>query len=190
MLLLGGKEDLENNLTYLEHLRLAMEELAQNPQVIFLGQCVGYPGNALFKTVLNIDEARRIEMPVVEDLQMGISTGLALNGFIPVTVYPRFDFLILAANQLVNHLDKFSGMSGGTVSPKVIIRVCVGSTHPLHPGIQHCSDHTEAFSLLLKNTEVIRLADKEQIIPSYRKALNREDGKSTLLVELADLYNQ
>jgi pyruvate/2-oxoglutarate/acetoin dehydrogenase E1 component len=178
-----------NDITYVECLRLAMEELAKNSQVIFLGQCVKYPGNALFKTLLNIDASKKIEMPVVEDLQMGISTGLALNGFIPVTIYPRFDFLILAANQLVNHLDKFSGMSRERVNPKVIIRVCVGSTQPLHPGIQHCSDHTEAFSLLLQNTEVIRLSEKEQIMPSYLKALNRDDGKSTVLVELADLYN-
>ena len=37
---------------------------------------------------------------------MGMSIGLALNGYIPITCFPRFDFLILAFNQLVNHLDK------------------------------------------------------------------------------------
>lgn len=178
-----------NILTYFDQITVAMDKLAENPNVIFLGQCVGYPGNALFRTLEKIDKSRRIEMPVIEDLQMGISTGLALNGFIPVTVYPRFDFLILAANQLVNHLDKFSGMSGGKVSPKVIIRVCVGSTDPLHPGVQHCSDHSYAFSYLLKNTEVIRLETGDQIVPSYMKALNRQDGKSTILVEMADQYS-
>lgn len=175
-------------LTYFDHITLAMEKIAENEKVIFLGQCVGYPGNALFRNLEKIDKSRRIEMPVIEDLQMGISIGLALNGFIPVTIYPRFDFLVLAGNQLINHLDKFSGMSGGRVKPKVIIRVCVGSTSPLHPGVQHCSDHTYAFSHLLKNTEVIKLEKSEQIIPSYMKALERIDGQSTVLVELADLY--
>ncbi len=181
--------DTDKTLTYFDHITLAMSTLSENPNTIFLGQCVGYPGNALFRTVEQIDESRRIEMPVMEDSQMGISIGLALNGFIPVTIYPRFDFLVLAANQLVNHLDKLSGMSNGRVQPKVIIRVCVGSTNPLHPGIQHCSDHSVAFSHLLKTVEVIKLEQTEQIMPSYLKALQRDDGKSTILVELADLYS-
>ena len=39
---------------------------------------------------------------------MGISTGLTGNGYIPVSCYPRFDFLILAMNQLINHLIRCS----------------------------------------------------------------------------------
>ena len=50
-------------------------------------------------------------MPVFEDVQMGMATGLALLGFVPITCYPRFDFLILSMNQLVNHLDKIRIMS-------------------------------------------------------------------------------
>lgn len=175
-------------LTYFDQITTAMTNLSEDKRVIFLGQCVGYPGNALNKNLEHIDPQRRIEMPVAEDLQMGISIGLALNGFIPVTIYPRFDFLVCASNQLVNHLDKFAGMSNGRVSPKVIIRVCVGSTSPLHPGIQHCSDHSEAYSYLLKTVEVIVLDNSELIVPSYTKALERTDGKSTLLIEMADSY--
>ena len=176
-------------LTYFDCITLAMEKLSEDKNVIFLGQCVGYPGNALFRTLEKIDESRRIEMPVMEDSQMGLSIGLALNGFIPVTIYPRFDFLVCAANQLVNHLDKFSDMSDDRVKPKVIVRVCVGSTSPLHPGVQHCSDHSDSFSSLLKNVELIKLETSEQIMWGYSKALNRSDGKSTILVEMADLYN-
>ena len=52
---------------------------------------------------------------------MGMSLGLAMNGYIPITCYPRFDFLILAFNQL-NHLDKIRSMSWNEITPKVIIR--------------------------------------------------------------------
>jgi hypothetical protein len=34
--------------------------------------------------------------------------------------------------------------------------------------------------------EVIELFEPEDIVPSYFKALNRIDGKSTILVEFAD----
>ena len=37
------------------------------------------------------------------------------------------------------------------------------------------------------NTEVIELTSSEQIMPAYRKALTREDGVNTILVEFADL---
>ena len=60
----------------------------------------------LFLTLLKMLMIKKIELPVFEDVQMGLSTGLALQGFIPITCYPRFDFLILAMNQLVNHLTK------------------------------------------------------------------------------------
>jgi len=177
-------------LTYFDQLTLAMKRLSENENVIFLGQCVGYPGNALYRNLESIDSSRRLEMPVAEDLQMGMSIGLALNGFIPVTIYPRFDFLILATNQLVNHLDKFPGMSGNRVKPKVIIRVCVGSTSPLHPGVQHCSDHSEAYKMLLKTVDVVVLDHPDKIVPSYSHALDRTDGVSTLLIEKADLYQE
>ena len=39
---------------------------------------------------------------------------------------------------------------------------------------------------MTKNTEVIELIEPEDIIPAYDKALNREDGVNTILVEFAD----
>jgi len=178
-----------NVLTYFDRLTEAMDLMALNENVIFLGQCVGCPGNALYRNMKNINISRRIEMPVTEDMQMGISTGLALGGMIPVTIYPRVDFLICASNQLINHLDKFPGMSNDRVRPKVIIRVCVGSTDPLYPGVQHCSDHTDSYKTLLKTVDVVELNRSDQIIPSYTEALAK-DGISTLLIEKADLYKE
>ena len=43
---------------------------------------------------------------------------------------------------------------------------------------------------MLKNVEVIRLDSAEQIFPAYQKALEREDGKSTILVEWGDFYSE
>jgi pyruvate/2-oxoglutarate/acetoin dehydrogenase E1 component len=107
---------------------------------------------------------------------MGFCTGLALEGYIPVCVYPRIDFMLLAANQLVNHLDKMEGFK-----PKVIIRTAVGSKSPLNPGPQHTQDHTSAFSLMLKNIPV------EWFEPGvYEKALERPG--STLVVEDMEWY--
>ena len=96
----------------------------------------------------------------------------------PVTIYPRFNFILLAMNQLVNHLDKMKA--------HVIVRVGVGSTQPLDPGPQHRGDMTEAFRLLMPDTTIVKLENVESILPEYKKALNREGP--TILVEIADLY--
>ena len=40
-------------------------------------QSVKISGNAIFNTLESIDDSRKIETPVFEDVQMGISTGLA-----------------------------------------------------------------------------------------------------------------
>ena len=65
-------------------------------------------------------------------MQLGITNGLALNNFIPVSIFPRWNFLLLAANQLINHLDKLSVMSQGKFKTKVIIRTSIGSQRPLY----------------------------------------------------------
>ena len=38
--------------------------------------------------------------------------------------------------------------------------------------------------------DVIKLYEPENIFPSYEKALNRNDGRSTILVEFGDNYNE
>ena len=91
-------------LNYKNELEKAMLILAEKEDTIFLGQSLEYGGIAMAQTFENISSDKKIEMPVAENLQMGISTGMALEGFVPVSVYPRWNFLILAANQLVNHL--------------------------------------------------------------------------------------
>ena len=175
---------------YVDHLVEAMEYVAEDPRTIFIGQSVAYSGNSIYNTLKTIPNDRKIETPVFEETQMGLSIGLAMEGFVPVTCYPRFDFLLLAVNQLVNHLDKMEEMTRGVFKPRVIIRTSIGAKHPLNGGLQHTQDHTEAFRHLLDNVDVVLLENKEDIFPAFKKALEREDNKSTLLVEFGEYYNQ
>lgn len=171
-------------MNYKEEIIKAMELLAQNPRVIVIGQNVRYPGAiAIEDTLQCFSRDRRIEVPLIEDAQLGMAVGLALSGaFLPLTVYPRMDFLIIAANQLVNHLDKMEQMSCGQYCPKVIIRTGIGTRYPLDPGPQHYQDHTEALRHILTNVSVVKLEEAEQIVPAYRKAL--KSNRSTILIEI------
>jgi pyruvate/2-oxoglutarate/acetoin dehydrogenase E1 component len=175
---------------YFQALSDAMTWLAEQGDTVFLGQAVEVPGTAMSNTLQQVDKAKLIEMPVAEEMQMGVSIGLAMAGTVPVSIFPRWNFLLLAVNQLVNHLDKMPKISNGGFSPKVIIRTSVGSERPLHPQHQHVGDFTDSFKAMLENIEVIRLQEPEQIVNSYKRAYEREDGRSTILVEYGDYYNE
>ena len=173
-------------LSYYPELCRAMEYLARDPRVVFMGQAVAVKGTAVTTTFKNVSRDKLLELPVAEEMQMGMAIGMALSGFIPVTIYPRFNFLFLALNQLINHLDKMNELGG--FKPKVIVRTVIGSVRPLNPQCQHSGDFTEAFRLLCRNMEVVRLDNPADIFPAYKYAFERTDGKSSLIIESGDFY--
>ena len=163
-----------------------MSFLSENPHTLFIGQAVEYEGTGLYDSLSHIPQEKRLELPVAEYFQTGLANGMAINGMIPVSTYPRWNFLLMGVDQIVNHLDKFTTMSNGKLNPKVIVRVAVGSQHPVDPQCQHKGNFSDAFRSMLQNTEVIELIEPEDIVPAYEKALSRTDGKNTILVEFAD----
>ena len=167
-----------------------MKFLGSKKHTIFIGQAVEVPGTAMHNTLAEVPKKKLIELPVAEEMQMGITTGLALDGNIPVSIFPRWNFLLLAMNQLINHLDKINIMSTNGFKTKAIIRTGVGSQRPLHPQHQHIGNFTDAVKKMCTSIDVISLEEPEDIFPSYKKALNRNDGKSTILVEFGDYHNE
>jgi len=174
-------------MSYRHELTKAMTMLAQDERTVFLGQGIQYPGHGMFPTLVRVPAEKRIELPVMEDAQMGMSIGLALAGRIPIAIYPRFDFLLLAVNQLVNHLDKLHLLTNGRFGSHVIVRTAVGAKSPLNPGPQHSSDYTQAFRTMLHNVPVVGLEHTEGIVGAYRLALKSD--RPVLLVEFAEKYD-
>jgi pyruvate/2-oxoglutarate/acetoin dehydrogenase E1 component len=175
---------------YVSALTEAMTLLGQDGRTLFIGQTAVYGGSRYTKpTLTGVPRQKLLEPPVTENLQMGISLGLALSGdYIPVSIYPRFDFIPLALDQLVNHLDKAELMSKGQFKPKVIIRTIVGGTQPIDPGPQHSQDHSEGVRRLLTNIDFVNLRSAEDIVPAYLAALN--SVRSTFLVEYGNLHHK
>lgn len=170
---------------YFDELCRAMEMLAADPRTLFMGQAVEFPGTAMFRTLENVHPTKKLELPVAEEMQLGMAIGIALNGFLPICIYPRFNFLLLAMNQLVNHLDKLP-IYGNGYKPKVIIRVGVGSDQPLNPGPQHLGDLTQALCLMLDNVGVRQAWVAGDIMDIYQAAL--ASPKSWVIVERMEKY--
>ena len=173
---------------YKDELTRSMKWLGEKSDTVFLGQACKVSGHAISSTLVDVPLDKRIELPVFEEMQLGMSTGMSMEGYTTITMYPRFDFFILACNQLVNHLDKMEQMSHGDMKPRVIIRVSVGSKHPIDAGPQHTQDHTEAFKKMLTNVEVVELKEPEDIFPAFKHAYERPDSKPTLFIEYGEYY--
>lgn len=171
---------------YYEEIKKAMSLLAEHPKTVFIGQAVEYEGTGLYDSLSHLPANKKIELPVAEYLQSGLANGMAIEGLIPISTFPRWNFMLLGTDQIVNHLDKFITMSNGKCKPKVIIRVAVGSEYPIDPQCQHKGNFTEAFKSMIQNIDIVELTEPEHILPAYKKALERQDGISTILVEHAD----
>lgn len=167
-----------------------MTWLGEQENTLFLGQAVEYAGTAMTNTLAEVAKNKLLEMPVNEDMQMGMTIGMALNGTVPISIYPRWNFLVLAANQIVNHLDKLKIMTGDGYKTKIIIRTGIGSQRPLHPQHQHISDLTAGFKAMCDWVDIIRLDEPHQIFEAFKYAYERTDNRPTILVEWGDYYGE
>src|SRR5258707_13277492 len=94
--------------SYFDELWLAMTLLADDERTMFMGQGVLCSGTTMSDTFKGVPTAKRIEMPVAEEMQTGMAIGMSLRGIIPISVIPRWNFILRAADQIVNHLDRLS----------------------------------------------------------------------------------
>ncbi len=174
-------------MSYRSELIKAMEWLGNKSDTVFMGQAVGFSGHAISGTLEKVPNEKKIELPVFEETQIGMATGMALENWVPITCYPRFDFFILSLNQVINHLDKIQDMSNGDMKPRVIIRVAVGSKNPVSAGPQHTQDHTEAIKKMVTEINIVELTETEQIFNAFKDAYEREG--STIIIEYSEFYN-
>ena len=171
---------------YSEYHKAICEQMrisAQDRRVIFLGQQV--LSEDFYATLKHISVSKRIEMPVAEDMQLGLSIGLALEGFIPISIFQRMDFLPRACDQLINHLNLISDMSSGLFRPKVIIRTTIGTKSHLDVGPQHSQDLTKMFKSIIK-FPVWKVTTPKEVRDAYKFA--RKSDNSVMIVEIQDLY--
>lgn len=171
---------------YKDALTIAMTNLAELEDSVFIGQQIVYQGNPMSTTLSGVPKEKMIEVPVMEESQMGMSLGMAMAGKRVITFYPRWDFIICATNQLVNHVDKIGLMSSDKWKPNLIIRLGKGSDKPIDPGHQHKGNYFEEFKSLCPNIEFHDLKTPIDIELAYKYATT--EGGIHILVEYPELY--
>ena len=103
-------------------------------------------------------------------------------------------FKILNQTRSVVDLGAAPGSWSQYLSKKIkngkILSIDLLKFEPIKNTHQIVGDFTDGIRLMVKNIEVVRLEEPEDIFPSYEKALMREDRRNTILVEYGDYYNE
>lgn len=174
-------------MTYKESIIDAMAWLGEQPDTLFIGQTVVFGGSFFASSLEKVPMEKRLEFPLAEEMQMGASLGLALSGeTCVISIYPRIDFVLLALNQLVNHIDKIGVMSDGKMRPRIIIRTAIGPKKPLDGGPQHTQNHVAAIKAMLTTVNIHHVLCADIAVGMYRYAY--KSGGVWLFVEEGSKY--
>lgn len=130
------------NLSYKEAVTASMKELADSG-AIFIGYNV-LKGDAM-GTLKDVPESQKVETPVAENLMVGLGIGMSFEGYLPVIYFERHDFMMVAMDAIVNHVDKIERISHGEFKVPVIIRAITADAGPFYSGITHSQDFTDVF---------------------------------------------
>jgi pyruvate/2-oxoglutarate/acetoin dehydrogenase E1 component len=166
-----------------------MTSMEQNDKIVMLGEDIRDPYGGAFKVTAGLSSRwpdRVFSTPISEAGIVGMANGLALAGWRPVVEIMFGDFLMLAADQIINHAAKFAWMYNGKVSVPIIIRTPMGGYRGYGP--TH-SQSLEKHLLGLPGTRVIALTHRFCPGRLYRTLLQCVD-RPTIVIENKLLYGQ
>jgi len=122
---------------FFEALNSALNFLLKNSnQVILYGEDIVDNYGGAFKVTKGLSTKfpkRVIATPISEASLVGIAGGMSIGGLKPIVEIMFADFILLAADQLLNHLLKYEKMYNQQVKVQVTIRTAVGARRGYGP---------------------------------------------------------
>lgn len=162
-------------------------ELARDPSVVLLGEDIGVQGGMFTVTKGLYDEfggERVMDTPIAEAGFVGLGIGAAVGGLRPVVEVMFIEFMLVAADQVLNQATKLSFMSGGQITVPLTIRtqqgIAAGGSGP---------QHSQSMEALFANVPGLAIA--APFTPADAKGLTATAIRSdepTLIIEHKGLY--
>jgi pyruvate/2-oxoglutarate/acetoin dehydrogenase E1 component len=156
----GEESKKMRRLSYARAIREAHAQLlAQDPRVFLIGQGVRnpwYAGTSLQDLDKEFGRERVIDSPVSENATTGAAIGAAITGMRPIVFHPRMDFMLLAADPIMNQAANWSYLFAGQVSVPVVIRAVInrgGEQGPQHSqAVQALYAHVPGLKVVMPAT--------------------------------------
>lgn len=122
------------------------EEMERDDNIVMLGEDIGFIGGN-FKTSVGLLEKygdmRVKDTPISEAGFVGMGVGMALTGLRPVIELMFSDFLLVAADQVINQAAKIRYMSGGQATVPMVIRTPIGA------GRSSAAQHSQSMQAMI-----------------------------------------
>jgi len=149
-------------ITLVEAINLALHrEMAQDEDVVVLGEDVGVDGGVFRATVGLLDRfgpERVMDAPLAETLIAGMSIGLAAQGLKPVAEIQFSGFIYPAMDQIINHATRMRHRTRGRLTCPMVLR------SPCGAGIHAPEHHSESVEALFAHVPGLRV-----VMPSSPK---------------------
>jgi len=175
-------------LMYWEAIRRAHdEELANDPNVIVMGEDVGVVGGTYKATsglYQKYGESRIIDTPISENSYTGIGIGASMAGLRPIIEIMSINFALLALDTLINAGAKIRYMSGGRVSCPFVMRTPGGTAHQL------AAQHSARLARVFMSTSGLRVVTPRGPLDAYgmlKSAVRSNDP--VIVIEHERMYN-
>ncbi len=114
-------------LSFVEAIREATDQaMGIDPRVFALGLDAD-DKFGVFGSMSDLSHPERvIGTPISENANTGVALGAALTGMRPILINLRNDFLLVAMDQIVNYIAKWSSMFGDQIQVPIVLRSVIG----------------------------------------------------------------
>lgn len=165
-----------------------VQAMEKDPSVFMMGEGVD-DVKGIFGTTKpafqRFGQGRVFDTPLSEDMMTGAGLGAALVGMKPVMVHARNDFLMLAMNQIVNHIAKLSYIHQGKAKLSLVIRALIGR------GWGQAGQHSQSLQALFAHIPGLKVVMPST--PDSAKGLllaSIFDGAPVIFLEHRSLFNE
>lgn len=155
-------------MTLQKEIQEAMFQLSKHPKTVFLGENVINAGR-IYGTLDRVPLRKCIEMPVAENLIAGTAIGLSIEGYIPICIFQRMDFMLIAADQIINHACMLPKITDYEIRCHIIFRTIKADLNDkFYVGHQHSKDFSHVF---MSYMPVRQVPERYSATNAYKNAL-------------------
>src|SRR5215470_8327097 len=174
-------------LTYREAVaRGIAQEMARDPDVVFLGEDVAKAGGVFKATVGLLEQfgpVRVRDTPISEQAILGAAMGAAMTGLKPIAEIMFSDFLAVCFDFIANEFPKSRYMSNGQLKCPLVVRTANGAGSRF--GAQH-SQSVENWCMMIPGLKVVAPSTPRDVVGLFAAAVR--DPDPVIFFEHKSLY--
>jgi pyruvate dehydrogenase E1 component beta subunit len=180
-------EELMPEITYRDAvMRGIAQEMARDPDVVFLGEDVAKPGGC-FKATVGLYEqfggVRVRDTPISEQAILGAAMGAAMTGLKPIAEIMFSDFIAVCFDYIANEFPKSRYMTNGQTKCPLVVRTANGAGSRF--GAQH-SQSVENWCMMIPGLKVVAPSSPKDVIGLMAAAVR--DPDPVIFFEHKSLY--